>query len=170
MITYRLATKKDRTLFAQLWKEFLEEEYADGGDLPPTKHNVMEAMSLMYGYADGYYRGACCLAEDDGEAVAIALAGESPGGGLQFEYRNSDKGRTATVWGVYVKPSHRQKNIGHEILNWGRTTDNMKCFKYYTSSVRNRELPLINATHYGANVVSVIISWEDPDVKEKDNG
>jgi GNAT superfamily N-acetyltransferase len=106
-VRVRRARVGDKRLFLKLWTEYLnDQKLLDAGGVPPTEHNMSIFEQLFDSYVSGEYDGVVLLHAED----AVLLWGD-PGGQL-FE---SDYGRQAQGWGLYVRDHLRQKGVGEAL-------------------------------------------------------
>ncbi len=107
-------TLADRGHFSSLYLEFLKDQAEQGSHLLPTLHNLSIFRGLFESYINGTLFGLCLLwwPEGDPAPTGVLLAGEdrSPS-----EW-DTDLGKTANFWGVYVQPSHRGQGITMKLM------------------------------------------------------
>jgi len=97
----RIAKAGDRNLFRKLWMAFLEEAYnGKDAEIKPTEHNLDRYSALFDAYVGKELPGVVLFV---GEA-AVLMWGTTP---MPFE---SDTQQRAIGWGVYVKPSFKDKD------------------------------------------------------------
>lgn len=101
-------TPEDRESFLRLWREFLKEQEEWGGDIPPTRDNLLEYLKLYDSYLQGSLFGFCLLGEESDETMGVLLAGEFP---LPFQFQSSLPGRQGQLFGVYVVPEWRRGGV-----------------------------------------------------------
>jgi GNAT superfamily N-acetyltransferase len=104
----RQATLNDRATFLALWKDFLIEHVKLGGHIEICDENLLAYLGLFESYIVGSLFGGTFIAWEGEEPVGILMGGETPPGGF---YTRSTRGKTCTVWGIYVVPEHRRKGI-----------------------------------------------------------
>jgi GNAT superfamily N-acetyltransferase len=104
-IRIRRAKPEDKKLAMKLWAEYLgNEALINAGGVPPTEHNMEVFGNVFDAYVSGEHDGVVLLHAED----AILMWGD-PGGQL-FE---SELGRQAQGWGVYVREKLRGKGVAH---------------------------------------------------------
>ncbi len=106
----------DRKVFLGLWREFMEERHASGSPILPSNKNMAEFLKLYDSYMVGSIRGGCFIASVDNQPVGIALGGENFPGGLALE---TTHGNIGILWGVYVRPSMRRKEVAFKLMAAG---------------------------------------------------
>ena len=106
----REATRHDRPAFLQLWQEYQKEQREHGSHVHDSLANLMIHRDLFDAYVTGSLFGFCLFWTPNKmtEPQACVMAGE-PWGESRWE---TDLGKTATLWGVYVHPEHRGGGIG----------------------------------------------------------
>ncbi len=117
---FRLATIDDRSHFLRLWAQHMTEQEKEGSHVTANLANLYRCLDLFEGYAMGSLFGMTVLCQPPGlEPVGAVMAGELS---VPDEF-DTDLGKLATLWGVYVEPSHRGQGIGvklfQEILQVG---------------------------------------------------
>jgi ribosomal protein S18 acetylase RimI-like enzyme len=92
----------------------MTEQEKDGSHLTANLPNLYRCLDLFEAYTTGSLFGICVLCQPDPEKepVGIALGGELA---VRDEY-DTDMGRIATIWGVYVEPSHRGSGVGVKLF------------------------------------------------------
>jgi ribosomal protein S18 acetylase RimI-like enzyme len=108
----RLATLGDRPIFMQLWAEHMTEQEKDGSSLKATVHNLHKMLEFFEYYSDGKDYGMVYIAESAGQPVGICMSGAM----LSLDDWDTTFGKLATLWGVYVVPSHRGQGIGIKLF------------------------------------------------------
>jgi len=109
--TIRLSNPEDAPAFMELWGEYLNQQWEDGGELVPTSTTLSSFASLFTLYTTGHKPMGPGVRGRDGVAVfgadenAVLLWGTT-GGAAPFDFR---WGRTANGWGTYVRSRHRGK-------------------------------------------------------------
>lgn len=116
LATYRLATLADLPAIGKANWAWLEEQAAAGGPLLPTPRSQRVHMDLVEAYLQGEREGLVVMAESGPRQVGVALAGEPwSAGGYDTQF-----GKTATIWLVWVHPDWRKSGVGLGMLQWGR--------------------------------------------------
>ena len=87
--------------FGILWRELLEEDYKNGGELEPTGQTLSYYYQLYRSYADHRNMPGVVLFGPEMQGVLMW------GGTRESVARRW--GRTATAWGVYVRPGFRDQ-------------------------------------------------------------
>lgn len=114
----REATLEDRAEFLRLWASHMAEQEKDGSFLCANRHNLYRYLEFFESYTLGNTDGICIVyACDDGSLAGVILTGEFPG---PNDWEVS-LGKLATLWGVYVQPSHRGQGISMKLT--------AKCFE-----------------------------------------
>ena len=108
----RLATLADRPSFMRLWAAHMAEQEKQGSKLLASTSNLYRHLEMFEAYVLGITAGMCHIQSCDGEDVGIVMAGECLGGS-NWETK---MGRMATLWGVYVEPSHRGQGIAVKLF------------------------------------------------------
>ena len=89
---------------------FLKEQRGNGSHVHDSLHNLMLQRDLFDAYVSGSLFG-CCLfwtPEPGADAQGCLLSGES----WDPSSTETDLGKLAILWGVYVRPEHRGKQGG----------------------------------------------------------
>lgn len=103
----RLAKPRDIGLFKKLWRLYLEEQTENGSLLLPVEENVDVFANIFRMYIDptipedAQKDGVVLFISD----VAFIMWGDSG------DMVKTKLGRTAYLWGVYVKPEYRRKGL-----------------------------------------------------------
>lgn len=99
----------DRGLFATLWKEFLEDQFAKGSHIRPTDENVKVFLNIYDNYLSGKFAGVVLFVGLD----AVCMMGDT---GNVFD---STYGKIAKGWGTYVRPNKRGQGISKRLREAG---------------------------------------------------
>lgn len=129
--TFRLALSSDLGAFEEMLRAFLLEQAAAGSTVQVTRRTVDWYRDLARSYVLGSLFGVLVLAEE-GAPVGFALAGED----LGQPRLDSDLGRQAAVWAVWVNPAHRKHGTGLAMLSFGRPLLVDQGFQTAVTSVR----------------------------------
>lgn len=109
----RLATLADRPHFLRLWALHMAEQEKDGSHVTANMSNLYRCLDKFEAYAYGNQLGMTILyqpgSEDD--PVGVCMAGE-----LGVDEFETDLGRLATFWGVYVDPEYRGRGLGLKLF------------------------------------------------------
>lgn len=105
----REATLNDRAPFSRLWMEFLKDQHEKGSHILPSIANLARARNMMEVYSQGTADGLTLFWYPKGreEPVGVVLAGTQ----LPPSDWETDLGRVAMLWGVYVEPEYRGQGI-----------------------------------------------------------
>jgi L-amino acid N-acyltransferase YncA len=101
VMNVRLAELKDAALFITLWRKFLRELRATGGDILPTNRTMSFFADLFNAYVSRQMKGVIVLADDH----SVLMWGETK------RYVDSINDPFVLGFGTYVDPEHRQKGI-----------------------------------------------------------
>lgn len=159
--SFRIAAARpsDQGVFLHLWRHYLTEQLALGGDIPPTDENLREYLRIFDSYVGGWMHGGVLIAwSSGGEPVGVLLGGERPGG---WDLRSSRGGRVAWLLGVYVTPEWRRRGVAWalqdaahtECRRLGFTEMQSTVVSGYTGGERN-------ALGWGAQVVASVIRFD----------
>jgi len=110
-VATRVGGPGDRSLFIELWGEFLREHHKRGNYIEPTVRSMDYFLTLFEQYTTGI-RGGVVVFGVDGKSVC--MWGDAMAEGI---YDHAD-GRVAHGLGTYVRPESRRKNIAHQL--WRR--------------------------------------------------
>ena len=109
----RPAELSDRPHFLRLWSRMMTEQEKEGSHLKANLANLYRCLDLFEGYITGSLFGFCILYQpEDREPVGAVMAGELA---VPDEFE-TDLGRLATLWGVYVDTPYRGQGIGVKLL------------------------------------------------------
>ena len=158
----RLATLEDRPHFLRLWSQYLQDQEKAGSRVLGNLNNLYQFLSYFEGYATGSQLGGTllCQPSDAEEPVAVVMGGET--GPEEFE---TDLGKTAMMWGIYVDPKFRGRGIGlkmiaesHKfLLEWGFDSVNT-----YTRTDNTDALKVAAEAGLSAYMIQQIVSLRDP--------
>jgi GNAT superfamily N-acetyltransferase len=109
------ATLADRPHFMRMYPEFQKDQHEKGSYFLPSTHNLSLAKNMFETYATGSVDGFCLLwiPESEGEPVAFLLAGAD----VNPNRWELDLGRLASLWAVYVQPTHRGQGISMKLFD-----------------------------------------------------
>ncbi len=108
----RTATLTDRSTFLLLWSEHMVEQEKDGSHLLATTRNLYKHLETFESYVTGCTNGTCIFYEVNDKPIALVLAGAFQG----LDEWETDMGKIATVWGVYVQPSYRGQGMAVKLF------------------------------------------------------
>ena len=109
----RPATLDDRGHFLRLWAKLLEGQYKDGSHVLPTLGNLYRCLDKFEAYVMGSQFGMCVFFEPpEARPVGVVMAGELA---VPDEFE-TDLGKLATLWGVYVEPEYRGQGIALKLF------------------------------------------------------
>lgn len=108
----RTGTLADRSAFLLLWSEHMVEQEKDGSHVRATRANLYRQLDNFEAYVNGVVSGLCLFHEVNDKPVALVLAGETIG----LNDWDTDMGKVASLWGVYVQPSYRGQGIGVKLF------------------------------------------------------
>lgn len=106
----RVATREDRPEFLRLWRGLLESERAGGSPYHASEHNLQKFREVFEAYCSGSLNGFTLLWTPPGEPSprGILMGGEP----WTPEEMDTDFGRPAILWGVFVEPAYRGQGTG----------------------------------------------------------
>jgi GNAT superfamily N-acetyltransferase len=160
----RFADYRDRPKFLKLWKSFMHEEQQLGSLVHPSDYNLRQHCQLFESYTGGSLFGLCVLAEVGEEPVGILMVGEDYPGGLVLE---TDLGKSAQVWGVYVDPAYRKTGLAHRMQDFGLPETMKLGFDTVTSMVLDSEAARANALNWGTKPYATLIYGTLGDLYER---
>ncbi len=106
-------------IFRRVWMRFMEELYDAGGEVVPTKQNLDQYVAIYMMYVSGEAEGYTLLLQgDDGKIIAANMGGEIP----IAEPTETNWGRVARCWGIWVDPEHRRSDLS---INLDKTMGRM---------------------------------------------
>jgi ribosomal protein S18 acetylase RimI-like enzyme len=150
--------QRDREVFIRLWRDYLLEHYALGGDIPVTEVNLLEFLRIYDSYSGGSLWGAALIAELGTEPVGVMLGGEVPGG---FNIVSDKPGRLCTLLGVYVVPAHRRRGVAWLLQDFGNAEMLRQGFSRVQSMVlEGYPTGEANALGWGARKVASVIQHD----------
>lgn len=106
------ATLTDRPDFLRLWAEHMAEQEKDGSHVLATTGNLYRQLENFEAYVTESVNGLCLFYKVESTAVAVVLAGEIIG----INEWETDMGKIASLWGVYVQPSYRGQGMGVKLF------------------------------------------------------
>ena len=108
------AVYEDRPKFMDIWMEMMKQEREAGSYIHDTTKNLLNYTGYFDTYTMGQLFGTCLLwMEQPWESPqAVIMAGED----FKTEAWDTDRRSSATLWGGYVRPEFRRKNIGKEMM------------------------------------------------------
>ncbi len=118
----RLGTFEDRPHFLWLWARLLESQRKLGSPVLPNLCNLYHCLDAFESYTGGNVPGCVVFwwPKESEEPVGVVMGGAE----LAPNHWETDLGRLATLWGVYVDPEYQGQGIGLkmfvEILRVGR--------------------------------------------------
>jgi GNAT superfamily N-acetyltransferase len=115
-VTYRLATMADLETVIVMLRSYLREQQMGGSPVLFTRQTLDVYRDMARCYLSGLMEGLVVLAEDEGEVVGFALSGEE----MAPPALETDLGRMAQVWLVWVDPTYRKTGAALGMLSWGR--------------------------------------------------
>jgi ribosomal protein S18 acetylase RimI-like enzyme len=113
--TYRLATPADLPAWEDRLRAYLLEQ-EKSSPVRLTRRTLDWYRNLAHSYLKGSLFGVLVLAMKEAEMTGFALGGEDPG----TPHLDTNLGRQAVVWLVWVDPAHRQSGLGLGMLSFGR--------------------------------------------------
>lgn len=153
----RAAKIQDKGLFRKLWKEFLEHEVSQGGNILPTDKNLDVYCNIFEKYVNGELPGVVSFIAED----AVLMWGSS--GAPVFD-TNIDP--IAQGWGTYVRERARGKGYSRRIrevslkrlesLKWNDGEEEKKFKHLYGSAQANNEAGIESARSLGYDFPAVI--------------
>ena len=159
----RSATLQDRPHFLRLWAQFTQDQEKAGSHMLANLNNLYRYLNHFEAYTMGSRLGSCllCQPEDSDEPIAITMGGEL-GGGDEFD---TNLGKVATMWGVYVSPEFRGRGIGLKLVAGGQKSLlelGFDVVETYTRAENSQAMTL--GTESGTTVYAVqhVISLRDP--------
>ena len=147
------ATYEDRPAFLSLWMEFMEEERKDGSPIHATTRNLLNYAGYFDAYMMGQNKGLCMFWKPQllDPPVAVVLCGEE----FKLGEWDTDRPNCAILWGVYVRPEFRGRNIGLGLELAGLPVGLKLGFHYIETMVRTtNKYGEINALAFGTEAVS----------------
>lgn len=124
--TFRLANSKDRPHFMRLFQGYLTDERKGGSHTWDSLHNLNLYRRLFDSYTTGSLFGWTVLWTPNGEPDrpgGLVMAGE----GSEPSGWETDRGKVAILWGVFVEEPYRGKGVGlslqQEMLKMGLQHD-----------------------------------------------
>jgi len=107
------AVYEDRPKFLDIWMEFMREELKAGSHIHATTKNLINYANYFDAYTNGQMFGACLfwMEQPWDTPQAVVMAGED----FKTEGWDTDRPSQATLWGAYVRPEFRGRNIGKEV-------------------------------------------------------
>lgn len=153
-VTYLVepVTTHTRADFMRLWAQYLEEIHTQGGLVLPTPENLQVFGDLLSSYVRGNLFGFGLLAhlpEEGRPPAGCLLLGENPGAGLPLR---TTLGKTATLWGVYVHPTHRRNGVARQLQDYGRPLTKELGFQSVVSDLLDNPVAKANALNWGAQL------------------
>lgn len=111
---FYLGKLSDRPHFLRLWSRHMTDEEKNGGHTIANLRNLYRCLDRFENYAYGSQLGMTVFYRPgpDKEPVGVVMAGElSPVD--EFE---TDVGKLATLWGVYVDPEYRGQGLALKLF------------------------------------------------------
>ena len=108
------AVYEDRPKFLDIWMEFLKEQREAGSYIHDTTKNLLNYTGYFDAYTMGQMFGTCLFwMEQPWDAPqAVIMAGQD----YKVSSWDTDRPSCAIVWGEYVRPEFRRKNIALELM------------------------------------------------------
>lgn len=144
-MTIRLARPEDAPIFEALWRDYLTEYHKQGGELLPTRRNLVAFLELFSAYTTNTTAdapmGVCVLADEDG----VLLWGDTGPPRVDTRYDP-----LAFGWGTYVVPEMRQRGIAREMREFARPLLKALGFKNVQGTALNANKPgILSAESFG---------------------
>lgn len=155
--------RSNRPEFAAMWSEFLVEQAQLGSPIEPTFENELVFARLVDSYLRGSLFGFGLMILDP-EPCGCLLIGESPDRGLGLR---TTWGRTATLWGVYIRPPYRQRGLAHQMQDLAIIKTRELGFASIVSDILQNDPARENALRFGAVPHATLIYV---DLKENPRG
>lgn len=110
-MSVREAKLSDREALRALFAASLTEEHAAGLEVKPSRRSVNYYLSYFDSYTRGSRFGVCLLWQPKNSPKGFILLGEQ----WEPDGRETDTGRMAWLWDLYVDPSYRKLRAGMEL-------------------------------------------------------
>lgn len=156
----RFGTVLDLPAFEEMLRSFLLEQAGAGSPIQVTRRTVDWYRDLAHSYLKGGLFGGLALAEAEGpvgpQPVGFVLWGEDPG----VPRLDTDLGRVAVVWLIWVRPEHRKLSTALRLLHFGEPEAVKLGFKTALMNIRtdNTEGQAL-ARAFGARPVEMVLRW-----------
>jgi len=115
----RVGGPGDRSLFIELWGEFLREHHKHGNFVEPTVHSMDYFIMLFEKYTSGEAEGVVVFAVP---GHAVCMWGDVGVNGLY----DHTEGRVANSLGSYVRPEYRSRHHDMPYAMWKRACKVLK--------------------------------------------
>ena len=109
----------DRSLFIELWGDFLREHHKNGNFVEPTVRSMNYYLDLFDRYTSGQAEGVVVFAVP---GHAVCMWGDVGGNGLY----DHTEGRVAHSLGSYVRPEYRSRHHDIPYAMWKRACKVLK--------------------------------------------
>ncbi len=127
----RQLTGTDRGTFVRLWKDALIDIEKYNPLMGYDIHSLSFFSDIFHAYTENYLRGGCWTFADDGQDVAIAMAGESSD---KIAWHNR-AGDMAQLWGLYTLPAYRSLGYSTQLAIYSREVMKKLGFDTYMTEV-----------------------------------
>ena len=157
-IEVRKAEPSERGDFMRLWKQFIIEDLANGGDILPSERNLKQMVALWMLYESKELPGINVAAFDGDQLIGVTMTGQTPSGSFWLE---SPRGVSVTIWGEYVLPAYRRRGVSHKMLNL--TLEYITKFEgiYFAyTTVQPNVAATSNALRFGATIAGQQVIYE----------
>lgn len=108
------ANSADRDHFLALCWDYMVEVHGQGCSILPTDHNLRLYRELFDDYTRGTLPGVCAFWQPQlgHDPVGFVLVGAERSTSVWDTEQPPNGGKRATLWGVYIRPTHRTARAG----------------------------------------------------------